>query len=86
MESFIIPFIVCFAVTAIGVFFERLSMSRQTKRLRREVRHFARIADWYATHPGEHGPGWCFLAWREGEPFVSTSMLERSERENQDGG
>ena len=58
------------------------AMQEQIERLKREHRHLARMAWWFAEHPpGTTVPDWCGLAWRSGEPVVEDEELAESEAE-----
>ena len=62
---------------------ERIAaLTAEVERLKREHRHLARMAWWFAEHPpGTTVPDWCGLAWRSGEPVVEDEELAESEAE-----
>ena len=52
----------------------------EIEQLKREKRHLARVAIWFATHaPGELVPSWCDLAFSNGEPRIEPESLSLSE-------
>jgi hypothetical protein len=58
------------------------ALTNEIEQLRRERRHLARIAWWFAEHePGTLVPEWCGLSWRDGEPVIEPEEMEESEAE-----
>ena len=50
------------------------------ERFRRERRHLARVAEWYAHHdPRQDRPEWCCVRWHEGLPLVWEDEMEATE-------